>query len=157
MVPPFEIISDRGKSFLAERNRLVERREQDSHLATTPYHPQTNGMVERNARYARSWLLTTLTNESRDRWDEFLPQTLLASSDSDSCCNGIFSVLLDVWYSILVFRMMKLRQDLPWRLWMTLSKWRRTPNSLLETWRKLGKHGLLLMFGPSTGRSNAEA
>ncbi|KAH9263244.1 hypothetical protein BASA83_013384 [Batrachochytrium salamandrivorans] len=33
---PFEIISDRGKSFLAEGNRLVRTREQDSTLGNDP-------------------------------------------------------------------------------------------------------------------------
>ncbi|KAH9263062.1 hypothetical protein BASA83_013620 [Batrachochytrium salamandrivorans] len=74
---PFEIISDRGKSFLAEGIDLFERENKIRHLATTPYHPQTNGMVERmHAMLGHG--LTTLTNENRDRWDEFLPQTLLA-------------------------------------------------------------------------------
>ncbi|KAH6567467.1 hypothetical protein BASA62_006097 [Batrachochytrium salamandrivorans] len=74
---PFEIISDRGKSFLAEGIDLFERENRIRHLATIPYHPQTNGMVERmHAMLGHG--LTTLTNESRDRWDEFLPQTLLA-------------------------------------------------------------------------------
>ncbi|KAH9265139.1 hypothetical protein BASA83_011371 [Batrachochytrium salamandrivorans] len=44
---PFEIISDRGKSFLAEGISEFERENSIRHLATTPYHPQTNGMVER--------------------------------------------------------------------------------------------------------------
>ncbi|KAH9263038.1 hypothetical protein BASA83_013653 [Batrachochytrium salamandrivorans] len=39
---PFEIISDRGKSFLAEGIDLFERENRIRHLATTPYHPQTN-------------------------------------------------------------------------------------------------------------------
>ncbi|KAH9247725.1 hypothetical protein BASA81_014653 [Batrachochytrium salamandrivorans] len=74
---PFEIISNRGKSFLAEGIDLFKRENKIRHLATTPYHPQTNGMVERmHAMLGHG--LTTLTNESRDRWDEFLPQTLLA-------------------------------------------------------------------------------
>ncbi|KAH9264245.1 hypothetical protein BASA83_012259 [Batrachochytrium salamandrivorans] len=74
---PFEIISDRGKSFLAEGIDLFERENKIRHLATTPYHPQTNGMVER----MHSMLghgLTTLVHGKRDRWDEYLPQVLLA-------------------------------------------------------------------------------
>jgi transposase InsO family protein len=44
---PYEIITDRGKSFLAEAIIDFERRAGISHIASTPYHPQTNGMVER--------------------------------------------------------------------------------------------------------------
>ncbi|KAH9266874.1 hypothetical protein BASA84_000939 [Batrachochytrium salamandrivorans] len=74
---PFEIISDRGKSFLAEGIDLFERENKIRHFATTPYHPQTNGMVERmHAMLGHG--LTTLGNGKRDRWDEYLPQVLLA-------------------------------------------------------------------------------
>ncbi|KAH9250847.1 hypothetical protein BASA81_011359 [Batrachochytrium salamandrivorans] len=93
---PFEIISDRGKSFLAEGIDLFERENKIRHLATTPYHPQTNGMVERmHAMLGHG--LTTLTNESRDRWDEFLPQTLLALRTRTHAVTGFFSFLLNVW------------------------------------------------------------
>ncbi|KAH9274690.1 hypothetical protein BASA83_002881 [Batrachochytrium salamandrivorans] len=74
---PFEIISDRGKSFLAEGINEFERENSIRHLATTPYHPQTNGMVERmHAMLGHG--LTTLVADKRDRWDEYLPQVLLA-------------------------------------------------------------------------------
>ncbi|KAH6589338.1 hypothetical protein BASA50_010084 [Batrachochytrium salamandrivorans] len=74
---PFEIISDRGKSFLAEGIDLFERENKIRHFATTPYHPQINGMVERmHAMLGHG--LTTLGNGKRDRWDEYLPQVLLA-------------------------------------------------------------------------------
>ncbi|KAH9263564.1 hypothetical protein BASA83_013011, partial [Batrachochytrium salamandrivorans] len=52
---PFEIISDRGKSFLAEGISEFERENSIRHLAQLHTIPQTNGMVERNARYARTW------------------------------------------------------------------------------------------------------
>ncbi|KAH9244808.1 hypothetical protein BASA81_017770 [Batrachochytrium salamandrivorans] len=83
---PFEIISDRGKSFLAEGISEFERENSIRHLATTPYHPQTNGMVERmHAMLGHG--LTTLVADKRDRWDEYLPQVLWLF-DSDSCCTG---------------------------------------------------------------------
>ncbi|KAH9245035.1 hypothetical protein BASA81_017517 [Batrachochytrium salamandrivorans] len=93
---PFEIISDRGKSFLAEGISEFERENSIRHLATTPYHPQTNGMVERmHAMLGHG--LTTLVADKRDRWDEYLPQVLLGYSDSDSCCYWILAILLTLW------------------------------------------------------------
>ncbi|KAH9244484.1 hypothetical protein BASA81_018104 [Batrachochytrium salamandrivorans] len=50
--------------------------------------------------------LTTLTNESRDRWDEFLAPDFASTSDSDSCCTG-FSPFYLMFVFILVFRMMR--------------------------------------------------
>ncbi|KAH6589391.1 hypothetical protein BASA50_010044 [Batrachochytrium salamandrivorans] len=67
----------RMASFLAEGISEFERENSIRHLATTPYHPQTNGMVERmHAMLGHG--LTTLVADKRDRWDEYLPQVLLA-------------------------------------------------------------------------------
>ncbi|KAH9264560.1 hypothetical protein BASA83_011963 [Batrachochytrium salamandrivorans] len=66
-----------GKSFLAEGIDLFERETRSDTWQLPPYHPQTNGMVER----MHSMLghgLTTLVHGKRDRWDEYLPQVLLA-------------------------------------------------------------------------------
>jgi transposase InsO family protein len=74
---PCEIITDRGKSFLSEGVDEYKRRLGIRHLASTPYHPQTNGMVER----MHSMLghgITTLVAGKTDRWDEFLDQTVFA-------------------------------------------------------------------------------
>ncbi|KAH9244458.1 hypothetical protein BASA81_018151 [Batrachochytrium salamandrivorans] len=71
---PFEIISDRGKSFLAEGIDLFERENKIRHFATTPYHPQTNGMVERmHAMLGHG--LTTLGNGKRDRGTNTFPKS----------------------------------------------------------------------------------
>ncbi|KAH9271284.1 hypothetical protein BASA83_006610 [Batrachochytrium salamandrivorans] len=73
---PFEIISDRGKSFLAEGIDLFERENKIRHLATTPYHPQTMGWLK-GCMPMLGHGLTTLVHGKRDRWDEYLPQVLL--------------------------------------------------------------------------------
>jgi transposase InsO family protein len=72
---PYEIISDRG--LLAESLQSYEKLQMIRHGASTPYHPQTNGMVERMHSMLRA-AITKLSDGSPDRWDEFLPQALFS-------------------------------------------------------------------------------
>jgi hypothetical protein len=74
---PFELISDRGSEFLAKSLRAYEKLQGIRHLASSPYHPQTNGMVERmHAMVGHA--MTTLCNSHPERWDEYLKQTLFS-------------------------------------------------------------------------------
>lgn len=74
---PYELISDRAKVNLSKSIKNFESKNRIKHLASTPYHPQTNGMVER-MHSMLGHALTTLTNGKSERWDEYLPQTLFA-------------------------------------------------------------------------------
>ncbi|KAH9274713.1 hypothetical protein BASA83_002912 [Batrachochytrium salamandrivorans] len=74
---PFELFTDRGSSFISEGIREYEKLQRIRHHATTPYHPQTNGMVER-MHATMGHAITTLTQGRPDRWDEYLQQTVLA-------------------------------------------------------------------------------
>ncbi len=74
---PFEIISDRGSAFLSSAVKQFEELQDIRHFASTPYHPQTNGMVERmHAMLGHS--ITTLSDSHPERWDEYLAQTIFA-------------------------------------------------------------------------------
>lgn len=74
---PLEIITDRGKSFLSDAVHEYEKLIGITHMASTPYHPQTNGMVERmHATLGQT--ITTLTSGKPLRWDEFLDQSIFA-------------------------------------------------------------------------------
>jgi hypothetical protein len=72
-----DVLTDRGKSFLAGAVQEFIDRQQIKHLPSAPYHPQTNGMVER-MHSMLGHAITTLTESRPDRWDEFLNQSLLA-------------------------------------------------------------------------------
>jgi len=74
---PFEIISDRGSAFMSETMEQFKELQDIKHLASTPYHPQTNGMVER-MHSMLGHAITTLSDSHPDRWDEYLPQAIFA-------------------------------------------------------------------------------
>jgi len=77
---PNFILSDRGTHF---NNLLIEglmQKFQIKHLLTTPYHPQTNGLVERfNRTLCES--LAKLANENTE-WDRLIPSILFSYRSS---------------------------------------------------------------------------
>ena len=74
---PKEILTDQGTNFtsklLAELYRLLQVKD----VRTSPYHPQTDGLVERFNRTLKNMLRKTVTNEGKD-WDRLLPYVLFA-------------------------------------------------------------------------------
>jgi transposase InsO family protein len=74
---PHELFSDRASSFLSEALQAYLELQTIRHKATTPYHPRTNGMVERmHSMLGHS--LTTLSNGQPAKWDEYLAQAVFA-------------------------------------------------------------------------------
>ena len=73
----FELIFDRGAALISETLSNFEKLQGMRHFASTPYHPQTNGMVERmHAMVGHA--ITTLSSGEPERWDEYLPQSIFA-------------------------------------------------------------------------------
>jgi hypothetical protein len=75
---PLEIITDRGKYFLQEGLQEFFKRRQIDHRPTSPYHPQTNGMVERMHAPLKHGLRTLAIEHPEDWDDHALTQTLIA-------------------------------------------------------------------------------
>lgn len=72
---PFEIITDRASAFLSEAVVEFEKLQKIHHHASTPYHPCTNGMVER-MHASLGHAITTLTDGHPENWDDLLPQAV---------------------------------------------------------------------------------
>ena len=73
---PIKILSDRGSHFNNKMIAELMKKFEIKHLLSTPYHPQTNGLVERfNRTLCES--LAKLGTET-DEWDLFIPPTLFA-------------------------------------------------------------------------------
>ena len=74
---PEQILTDQGKNFtsslLGELYKLIGTRG----VKTSPYHPQTDGLVERFNRTLKAMLRKVLKGEKRD-WDRMLPFVLFA-------------------------------------------------------------------------------
>ncbi len=99
---PRKIISDRGTHF---NNQVIEKLLEwfrIKHNLSTPYHPKTNGLVERfNKTLCES--LAKL-NEKRENWDEYIPLTLFAYRTKANKCTQFTSFYLTYgWEAILLF------------------------------------------------------
>ena len=65
---PKEVLTDQGSNFLSSLMEELYRMLGTRHLKTSPYHPQTNGAVE---RFHGTLMLRKTTTDKRD-WDTVL-------------------------------------------------------------------------------------
>ena len=84
---PREILTDQGSNFtsqlLAELYRLLGVKA----LRTSPYHPQTDGLVERFNQTLKAMLRKTVTEEGKN-WDKLLPYVLFAYREVPQVSTG---------------------------------------------------------------------
>lgn len=76
---PHEILSDRGRNFLAPIVTAFLRKANIKRLTTSAYHPRTNGKVERYNGILESYLQRMNSTGDKTRWDEFLDAALFAT------------------------------------------------------------------------------
>ncbi|GBO31512.1 Transposon Ty3-I Gag-Pol polyprotein [Araneus ventricosus] len=84
---PREMISDRGRSFLSNLVKDINQLCQTSHLLTTAYHPQTNGLTERFNKTLADMLFMYVDVEQRN-WDTILPFVTFAYNSSKQDTTG---------------------------------------------------------------------
>ena len=78
---PLEIHTDQGREFEAGLFRRVCRLLGIRKTRTTPFHPQSDGMVERFNRTVKT-MLSMFVAENQNDWDEHLPYVLMAYRSS---------------------------------------------------------------------------
>ena len=83
---PEEILSDQGSNFMSELLSKVMELLQIHHLKTSPYHPQTDGMLERFHGTLKGMMRKTC--RQRNDWDEYLPYVCFAFRDSVHSSTG---------------------------------------------------------------------
>lgn len=84
---PREMISDRGRSFLSNLVKDINQLCQTSHLLTTAYHPQTNGLTERFNKTLADMLSMYVDVEQRN-WDTILPFVTFAYNSAKQDTTG---------------------------------------------------------------------
>jgi transposase InsO family protein len=79
--PPHQLQTDRGSHFTSTIFEAVAKRLGCVHTVSTPYHPQSQGVIERfNATFKQQ--LAKYTNEHYDDWDEYLKTIVSAYNSS---------------------------------------------------------------------------
>lgn len=72
-----EILTDQGTNFTSQLLAEIYRLLHVKSLRTSPYHPQTDGLVERFNQTLKEMLQNNAREERKD-WDKLLPYVLVA-------------------------------------------------------------------------------
>ncbi|XP_041945156.1 uncharacterized protein LOC121707019 [Alosa sapidissima] len=84
---PQEIITDQGTAFVAKKMRQVYSLLGIKGIRTTPYHPQTDGLVERYNQTLKGMLRKYVSANGKD-WDRWLPYLLFAYREVPQASTG---------------------------------------------------------------------
>lgn len=83
---PEELLSDRGSNFLAKLTKELMEKLGVKHIKTSPYHPQTNGTLERFHSTLKQMLRKTC-KDVKD-WDLWIPHLLFAYRETPHSTTG---------------------------------------------------------------------
>ena len=84
---PNEILTDQGTNFTSQLLTKVYRLLYVKPIRTTPYHPQTDGLVERFNHTLKAMLRKTANKEGKD-WDRLIPYLLFAYREVPQASTG---------------------------------------------------------------------
>ncbi|XP_033761504.1 uncharacterized protein LOC117343268 [Pecten maximus] len=84
---PEFIHTDQGAEFESELFQTVCRKLEVNKTRTSPYHPQSDGLVERFNRTMKR-MLATFAHENKEDWDDHLPYLMLAYRSSVHSSTG---------------------------------------------------------------------
>jgi transposase InsO family protein len=69
---PKKLLTDQGSNFLSEVYRNTCKLLKIKKLQTTPFHPESNGSLERSHRVLKEYLRHYI-KEDQSKWDEWVP------------------------------------------------------------------------------------
>ena len=83
---PKKLLTDNGSNFIAKVTKKMLTENGITHIRASPYHPQSNGMLER-----MHYVLKTVLEKEREgdtQWDQWLPEVLMAMRTVPSQATG---------------------------------------------------------------------
>ncbi len=84
---PSEVLSDNGSNLKSTTMEEVYKILQIHPLRTSPYHPETNGMLER-FHYTLKQMLRKVKGKFQGQWDKALPSVLFAYREVPNITTG---------------------------------------------------------------------
>ena len=84
---PREILTDQGSNFVSQLLAELYRLLQVKPIRTSPYHPQTDGLVERFNKTLKAMLRKTASEDGKD-WDRMIPYLLFAYREVPQSSTG---------------------------------------------------------------------
>ncbi len=84
---PEEILTDQGTNFTSRLMGQLNRQLGITAIRTSPYHPQTDGLVERFNQTLKNMLRKFVADTGRD-WDKWLPFVLFAYREVSQASTG---------------------------------------------------------------------
>ena len=100
---PKEILTDQGSTFTSQLLKEIYHLQHVHSIQTTPYHLQTDGLVERFNKTLKSMLQKTATEEGKD-WDKLIPYLFFTYHEVSQASTG---------FLLLSYCMADLSKD-PW-------------------------------------------
>lgn len=86
---PLRILTDNGEEFMSYGVQGILQRFGIRHDHTTPYHPQTNGRLEKFNDILTQMLARMTAPQRQNSWDQALPDALLAHRTHTSSSTGV--------------------------------------------------------------------
>lgn len=84
---PKEVLTDQGTNFMSRTLQQVYQLLGIKRVRTTPYHPQTDGLVERFNQTLKNMLKKFVSDSGKD-WDKWLPYLLFAYREVPQASTG---------------------------------------------------------------------
>lgn len=87
---PAEILTDQGSNFMSQLLMEVYRLLHIEPIRTSPYHPQTDGLVERFNKTLKA-MLKKAASEDGKNWDRLIPYLLFVYREVPQSSTGFSS------------------------------------------------------------------